>query len=128
MDEEPHNKYDDSEEINEDEINIQEVRLDPESLFVNTLFKMQNALVKDDIKAGLIQFRMLVEHAEMLAIAMNKLDADYEQEVEAFKKTPEYLDEKLTDDIRSARLANKKAGLLLKGYMKYRPATAAMKL
>lgn len=132
VDEETQNKYDEDNELSEDQLNSQEIHLDPETLVVQCLFKMQTALMNPDMKAGFIQFRMLAEHAEMLMRAMNRLDSDYDQKVAAYIQTEDYLGKDgvtgMDDVSRSTRLANFKAGVLLAGYLKYRSTTAPLEL
>lgn len=127
-DDEIKTKYDNDDLADDDLNSMQDVRLDPETLFTNTLFKMQAALIKDDLKAGLLQFRLLSEHAEMIAKAMGRLDDVYTQSLEDYKNSDEYKNSEGDDLIKSTKLAQKKAELLLTSYLKYRTTTAPLKI
>ena len=106
-----YNKYDDQIE-NVDEILGTDVKINPDYYIHSALLKAQQALITEDVQSGFLQFRMLVEHIEVLCKAAKMLSGDYEETLKKFKETTEYMEEK-KDYIKVARLANKKIELLM---------------
>jgi len=103
----------------EDE-NIDISKIDSQDFKINPAFYLHNAIVGaqailkkgENIKESLILFRFLVEHAETIARAWNKIPKEYDELIEGYKRSTDYAD--ATEEyIKSFRLANKKLGLLM---------------
>lgn len=98
-----------------------DIRINPDYYIHHTLMKAQQALIKEDVNIGFLQFRMIVEHLEVLCKSSNIIDEDYNKAVEDYKTSHDY---KTTDDkIKDIKLANKKIELLTKEVFKNRLRT-----
>lgn len=95
---------------------------DLENLNVNVWFnrlesRLQYCLVKENAREGFMQYKMLVKHAEILAISANKLnEKEYLKEVEETKK--EEIDDTDTEEVKQMREAMIKYKIILKNILK----------
>lgn len=103
--------YDDV--LDADEVEGTDVQINPDVYLHNALLKAQKALIKDNMQEGLLQFRLLVEHVEVITRASKMLEIEYKMELEEYLKSKEYKEES-KENIKSVRLANKKLELILK--------------
>lgn len=108
--------------VDVDEVVGTDVKINPDFYIHTALLKAQSCLVKDDVKGGLTQFRILVEHIEALCVASNMLSQDYDDELVKFKAD-------LSGDgiVGDTKIANKKLELLLKEVFGHKVATSPMK-
>lgn len=91
-----------------DEVMDTDIKINPSFYIHLALIKAQDALIKDDMNEGLVQYRMIVEHLEVLCkSAKITAEGDYELKVKGFKGG---LNEKNIVD--SAKVATYKLGLL----------------
>jgi hypothetical protein len=124
-----YNEYDKQVE-DKDEVEGTDVKINPDYYIHKAMIKAQEALVKDDIKAGFMQYRQIVEYIEVLCKSAQMIGEDYDKKLDAFKKEEEQTQDKTADEIlaKSVRLANKKLGLMLKEIFHYKTATFNLKL
>jgi len=122
----PFNEYDDSigdipELINTD------VNIKPEYYIHKALLKAQDCLLKDDVKAGFMQYRVMVEYIEILCKSANLFPENYEERLDEFKKTKEYIKEN-DNMIKAVKLANQKLNILMEEVFSTKTATDALKV
>lgn len=98
--------------LNTDDITGKDLHINPDVYIHQILLAAQNALVKDDMAQGFSQYRLIVEHLEVLAEAAGLLPTDYEEQVEAFRTSPSFLSEE--ERVRGVKLATKKLGLIMR--------------
>jgi len=108
---EDYNAYDE-EVIDTDEVIGADVKITPQFYIHHALIKAQKCLSKDNLGEGLVQFRFLVEHIEVLCRAAGMLSGDYETNIQNFIKSKEYADLD-KEQTKSVNLANKKIELLM---------------
>ena len=95
---------------------------DLEQLNVNVWFnrlesRLQFCLVKENAKDGFMQYKMLVKHAEILAISSRKIDEDeYLEEVKALKEKE--LKDSDSTEVKEMREAMIKYRVILKNMLK----------
>lgn len=111
--------------VDTDEIMGTDVKINPDYYIHTALLKAQKALVKDNLKEGLVQFRFMVEHIEVLCLAAGMIDKEYNEAIELFKKTKEYKD--ADDTAKSVRLSNKKIELMMKAVFSQKTLTEPTK-
>lgn len=106
--------------------------LDAQSLLAGAIVKAQNSLTNQNVNDGFIQFRVLIENAEIIAKSAMLIDAKiFDSEIEKFMQSSEYLgvpSERLNEMAKSVRLANKKLGLILESVFKSKPIYASLNL
>lgn len=126
MDFEIKNKYENN-TIDTDEVLGTDIKINPDFYIHTGILKAQNALTKENIQEGFIQYKILIEHIEMLCIAANMInEEEYNTEIQDFKKTDEYLENK--DSIaKMVKLSTKKLGLLMKNVFSNKVATDPLK-
>ena len=105
------NNYE-KEVVDTDQILNTDIKLNPDFYIHNAIVKAQQALISEDLRSGLIQFRVLIEHVESLCRAGRLTDDSYDESIEEYKRSEEYSAE---DDalIKKAKIANKKLELLM---------------
>jgi len=109
-----------------DELDGQDVKINPDFYVHNAIIKAQQALAKDDIKVGFLQFRVIVENIESLCRAANLITENYSQQLTEFKTSIDYIEEK-NEDIKAIRLANKKFELIMKEIFQNKTISAPLK-
>lgn len=112
--------------IDIDEVTGTDVKINPDFYIHSALIKAQQALTKENMKEGFIQFRVLVEHIEVLCKAANMLSDTYSKGLEDYKKSNEYIDE-ADNLVRASKLANKKLGLLMQEVFSNKVLTDSIK-
>lgn len=90
-----------------DEIDTKEIKINPDYYIHRALVLAENALVKDNMREGFAQFRLMIELIEVLCRAAGKLPEDYEEKVKDFN-----IDEK-DELIKAVKIGNKKLGLIM---------------
>jgi hypothetical protein len=97
----------------------------PEYYLKRLIILSQNALIKDNLDTGLIQYRIIIEDMEKTAEANKLLDDDYFTEINRWIKDDiEYNDPKTSLLIKNTKLANKKKFEIMKRFFSHRPVTA----
>ena len=125
QDDEDFNNYD-GEVIDKEEIEGTDIKINPDFYIHKALIAAQKALIKDNIKEGFFQYRLCIEHIEVLCKAANMLGEDYEKDIKDFQDKEEY--KKETDNIvKSMKLANKKLGLIMASIFTNKTATFNLK-
>jgi len=119
------NKYE-SEIIDTDDIAGADIKINPDFYIHNAIVKAQGALINPNVQEGFLQFRVLVEHLETLALASNRLPIDYSARVTEFQQDAGYLAEHSTL-VKSVLLSNKKLELILKQVFISKTATNILK-
>jgi hypothetical protein len=104
-----------------DELDNVDIKLNPDYYIHNALLKAQSCLVKDDFKAGMLQFRVIIEHIEGLCKSANRVANDYQDKLDAYKKLDIYA--KAEVNIKPALLANKKLELLMENIFSMKTLT-----
>lgn len=104
-------EIDDIDEIDENTNEDNMLQSDLEQLNVNVWFnklesRLQNCLVKDDVAGGFTQYKILVLHAEILAIASNKInETDYIIKVEELTKLKiDKYDDEIIQDMKKSMI------------------------
>lgn len=111
MDDFNEGKYDED-ILDIDEVVGSDIKINPDFYIHKALLKAQDALAKDNLKDGWAQFRVIVEHIEILCRAAGMIDKDYEKRVSEYKASPEYTEDDLSYS-RSVKLGNKKIEFLM---------------
>jgi hypothetical protein len=125
MDNEEYNEYENQiEDI--DEVKGTDVKINADYYIHRTLDATLDALKNPNIKDGLIQYRMLIEHLETLADSSKLLTNDYKDNLEKYKQSKEFAEEK-EDFARNMKLSNKKLSLLTKEVFSNKVATNILK-
>lgn len=103
-----------------------DIKINPDFYIHNAILKAQSALVNEDVKAGFLQFRILVENIEIMCRAANMMTNEYTEQIDQFVGSTEY-QEKSTE-IKQVSLANKKMELLLKEVFSAKVSTTPMRI
>jgi hypothetical protein len=101
-----------------------DIKINPDLYIHRALLNAQACLMKEDVNLGFLQFRVVVEHLEILCKAANRVPTDYEEKL---KKAREELKETDKDTFR-VQLANKKLGLLVEDVFNSKTITTPLKL
>ncbi len=121
-----YNKYD--KEIEDiDEIEGTDIKVNPDFYIHKALLDAQRALIKDDVKGGLLQYKMLISHIETLCKAGNMLSSDYEQNLKLYKESTEYTEDE-EGLSKSVQLAKQKLKLLMTEVFSHKVATGTLKI
>ena len=117
----------DKDTFNVGEIGIEDIKLNPDFYIHTALLKAQDALIKDNIKDGFAQYRILIEHIEVLATASKIIEDAYKLDVENYKTSDEY--KNITDEFsKSTALANKKLFFIMRSVFRHKTATDSLVL
>lgn len=109
-----------------DEIEGTDIKINPDYYIHQGLLRAQKALTQENVKEGFLQYRLIIEHIEVLCKAAKMLESDYEDILEEFKKTEEYREEKDTL-VQSVKLANKKLSLMMEAVFSNKVSTSPLK-
>lgn len=105
---------------------ITDIKINPDFFIHNAIVKAQNALTKENIKEGFLQFTIFIEQAEEFCKAMGYISEKYKEEITEYKKTDEF--NAVNDELqRRVMVSNKKAGLLIGEIARNKPAIIALK-
>lgn len=117
--------YDD--EISDiDEIDGVDIKINPDFYIHKALLKAQDALAKDSLQEGFLQYRQFIEYIEVLCKAADIAGEEYTKALDEYKKTKEYTDIK-NDTVKSMKLANKKLYLMMRDVFSAKTATFKLK-
>jgi hypothetical protein len=111
--------------IDIDEVQGTDVKINPDFYIHTALLKAQTALSKDNMKEGMLQYRIIIEHIEVLCKAANMIPNTYDAEIEAFTKTDEMQKEK-EDFVKSTKIATKKLELLMTAVFSHKTSTSPL--
>ncbi|KKQ76466.1 MAG: hypothetical protein US97_C0007G0008 [Microgenomates group bacterium GW2011_GWF1_38_5] len=116
-------RFDDS-VVEVDEVEGTDIKINPDYYLHRCLEGCRDALLKDDVKAGFIQYRLLVEQMEIIVKAAHLLDDGYDLEIKDF------IDKSDEKDvlIKGVHIAQKKLGLILKSVFSSKVTTTPMRL
>lgn len=120
-----YNKYD-NEIVDTDEIEGTDIKINPDFYIHKALIKAQEALVKDNLNEGYLQYRQCIEHIEVLCQAAKMLDDEYKKAIKDFLDSKDYKETK-DNQAKSVKLANKKLGLIMRGIFSNKTATFNLK-
>jgi len=108
-------------DIDQDTESIDIFNSDLENINVNVWFnklesRLQYCLVKDNANEGFMQYKMLVAHAELLAISSNKIDEEeYREDLEKELKERKLKGEQTVKEMKESMIKYK---LILKKLLK----------
>lgn len=114
----------------DDDVNT-DIRIKPNYYIHMGILMAQRTLMfsvaKTSVGEGLLAYSVFIEHIEVICRAANYLSDDYETELNNFKNNDEY--KKIErQDVKMAKLANKKLELIMKSVFKGSPVDFPMKL
>lgn len=87
-----------------------DIKINPDYYIHTALLRAQKCLLKENITAGFLAYKVFIEHIETLCIAANMVEEDYEKNIEAFKKNLKPSKDKLANDIK---ICNEKLKLMM---------------
>lgn len=124
--------YDD--QITDDiDITNTEIKINSDFYIHHALIKAQSALMKPDIKEGVLTYRIFIEHIEVLCHAAKIIDDDYEGAVKDYLESEEY--QNLNQDksptgltIKNEKLANYKLKLIMAEVFGLKTNTTPLKM
>jgi len=94
----------------------------PEYYLKRLIILSQNALIKDNIDAGILQYRMIIEDMEKTAMANSLLDDDYFKIIKDYELSDlNYNDAKQSMAAKNLLLANKKKFEIMKRLFNSKP-------
>ncbi len=111
--------------MNISELDGTDIKINPDYYIHKALIKAQEALLKDNMEQGFIQFRIIVEHIQVLCRSAKLLDSDFNKKVTEFKDTPDYKEEEKAL-VKSVLVANKKLELLMDMVFQQKVNTASL--
>jgi len=97
--------------LDADYLDTANIEVNPDLFIINTMRKAEEALVKDNVEQGFLQYWRLIEHLETLSIAANRLPANYEEQINQYKE--QLKDDNNKEIIKNVKLAEYKLKLLL---------------
>ena len=104
-----------------------ENKVDLDAHINSVLIQAKYALTKDDVKAGFIQYWVIIEHLVTLCKAKNYLPDNFNEDIETYKKSKEL--QSIRDEVtKNVRIANKKLDLILPIIASKKVATEPLKL
>lgn len=106
-----------------------DIRIKPQFYIHTALLMAQRALmfsvVKGGIGDGIVTYSVFIEHIEVLCKAANFITDAYNETINEFKQTDEYKNIK-REDVRLARLSNKKLEELMREVFNTQPINRAL--
>lgn len=97
--------------IDADYLDQANIEINPDLFIRNTLLKAEQALTKENVEEGFLQYWRLIEHLETLSKAANRLPSGYDESITQFKLDNK--EDKNKEIIKSVKLADYKLQLLL---------------
>lgn len=97
--------------LDADYLDTASIEVNPDLFIRNTILKAEEALTKDNVEQGFLQYWRLVEHLETLATSANRLPTGYEDNIKAFKDT--LTQDSSKDIIKNVKVSEYKFKLLL---------------
>jgi hypothetical protein len=126
MEDNKYKKYDD-EVYDIDDIGGTDIKINPDYYIHHAILKAQGCLIKDDAQSGFLQFRIMVEHIQVLASSAGLLDEEFDKSLEEFKNKDSYKNED-NKTLKSVMLANEKLRLIMDGVFSSKPIYDSIKL
>lgn len=80
-----------------------EIKINPSFYMHINLLKAQDALVKDNIKDGFVQYRICAEHLELLCRSAHMLPDNYDESIKTFIKENDLKEGVLADGVKVAQ-------------------------
>lgn len=117
----------DSSVLDIDEVKGTDIKINPDYYIHNALIKAQQALTKDNMKEGFIQYRVFIEHIETLCRASKMLPGDFDERIKSFLSSKEYKDVQINELTKGVRLADFKLGLMMEAVFKRKTLTDPLK-
>lgn len=87
-----------------------DIKINPDYYIHTALLRAQKCLLKEDIKAGFLAYKVFIEHIETLCIAANMLEENYEEKIDSFKKSLKDSKDPLAKEIK---ISNEKLRLMM---------------
>lgn len=82
----------DFETFDVDDLQDVDVKINPSFYIHHCFVKLQNALIKDDAKAGFLQYRQLIEHLEIICLNTNLvIESSYREDFKNLLLDPDYV-------------------------------------
>lgn len=111
-----------------DELSGTDIKINPEFYIHTAVLKAQEALVKENVQVGFLQYRVMVEHIETLCRAAKMLTKEsYDEAIEKYKKENEEYAKETNQEVKSVRLATKKLELLMQQVFSAKVTTSHLK-
>jgi hypothetical protein len=108
-----------------------DLKLNPDFYIHTALLMAQKTLmysvVKTSIGEGLIAYSIFIEHLEVLCRAAKHLTEEYDKNIKEYLESQEYTETK-RDDVKRAKIANKKLQFMMKDVFDKRKATIGLKI
>lgn len=103
-----------------------DVKINPDFYIHIGLVKAQQCLTSPNMIEGFLQYRVIVEHIEVLAKASNLLENDYDDKLADFKKSEDYV--KVNEDYaKNVKLAQYKLRLLMSNIFNSKAITKGLR-
>lgn len=119
-------KYDGNlSEVSEDDMTQEYERINPDYHLNRVIERLTEVLGNPDLRAGHLQFQILVEWLERHVDALGTLPDDYDDTIKKFEERDDF--KKLSLEAQGAQLAIKKGGILLALIYKRRPLRERLK-
>jgi len=104
-----------------------DLQVKPDFYIHLALLKAQKCLTHEDVSSGFLQFRLIVEHLEILCNSAKLINEEtYKTGIDEYKKEDQYINAE-SDLIQTTLLANKKLGLLTKEIFSNKTITDPLK-
>lgn len=116
-------KYVNDKILDIDELSGTDLKINPDFYLHNAIVKAQECLVKENMKEGFAQFRIMVEHIETLCKAANMLPENYEEQVKNFK-----VDDEEDSLIKAVKIGQKKLEILMTEVFESKTLVSPLKL
>lgn len=92
-----------------DVIGDTDIKINPDFYIHTALLRAQKCLLKDDVKAGFLSYKVFIEHIETLCSAANMLQEDYAEKIQEYRSTLKE-DESLAKEVK---VCNEKLRLMM---------------
>lgn len=106
------------------DMNMQDIKINPEYYIHSALLKAQQALLEPNLNEGIVRYQIFIQMIESMCKAANLLDDTYKTELDEYMATPDY---KLSSR-KEAKIATKKLELLLGQIFAYKTHKGPIKL
>lgn len=89
-----------------------DIKINPDFYIHSAIVRAQQALTKENLQEGFLQYRILIEHIEVLVKSAKFLPLDYEKQIKEYQASYEYKKED-KGHVRGVKLANFKLNLIM---------------
>lgn len=114
------------ENVIEGELSDTDVNINPVFYLHNAIMKAQQSLISENINDGILKYRLLAGHAEVVAKANNLVGNDFDDEINKLKNSEEY--KRAETSIKHALIADKIFFLILRDVCGKKPLRENLKL